>query len=166
MTDRHLQIEQQSSDANLSVGDEDLISTGQTQTDTPRLEGKKLMRVINTVIRNSILAKDSYQGKTIRGLEEVYRIGLDYPYKIDADNIQKLYENPLMMAGAKVGFAEFGDGYQSELEIEHRRAYAAHAIERFGRYSPQGIEALKTSHSHLTKEFRDEYDIPIDRFDL
>lgn len=158
--------------------DETVSSTGKIQigqaeqgtsveADMPRLEGKQLMKVVNAVIRNSILAKDRSQAETIAELEDIYRIGLQYPDKVDADNIQKLFENPLMIGLTGKAFKDLHPrGGVNPARKEHRRAYAEHAVRRLGLRSPTGKAAIRKGNECITDEFRSEFDIPLDDRDL
>lgn len=173
------QLTQQSTVGNETVGETGKIEIGQSEqgaaveADIPRLEGKQLMRVVNSVIRNAPLAFTLERAEKNVGIAEVYKIGLQYPDQIDADNIRKLYQTPVWIAATGKAFQELRDnnsdpsrGYHSDECIEHKRAYAAHAVERFGRYSPQGRQALIFAHGSLTEEFREEHDVPLDPLEL
>lgn len=156
-----------------AVGDTGKIEIGQAEqgtsveTDMPRLEGKQLMKVVNAVIRNSILAADIKQAETIRELEDIYRIGLQYPDKVDVDNIQKLFENPIMISRTGKGFQDIASrGGVNPASGEHRRKYAEYAVRRCGLRSPQGKAAIRKGNDDITPEFRAEFDIPLDDRDL
>ncbi|MEM9446677.1 MAG: hypothetical protein AAGA18_15145 [Verrucomicrobiota bacterium] len=159
-------LEQNDGSVQGSVSADGLIPSGQrieqgtvVSTDIPRLEGKELMEAVNGVIRGSILAEDFKEAAQVAPFEAMYRIGLEHPELVHAGNLQKLYENPMMMHGAGVAFLDLDSP-------ELKRKYAAHAIEVFGRNSPEGIAAIERSHGHLTDEFMKEHNIPIDVLNL
>ena len=156
-----------------TVGDIGKIEIGQAEpgtsveTDMPRLEGKQLMKVVNAVIRNSILAEGLKQAETIAELEDIYRVGLEHPDQVDVDNIQKLFENPIMISRTGKGFKDIASrGGVNPASGEFRKKYAEYAIRRCGLRSPQGRAAFKKGFSDITDEFRAEFDIPLDPKDL
>ena len=125
------------------------------------------MKVVYAVIRNSILAADISQAETIAELEDIYRIGLQYPDKVDADNIQKLFENPLMMRLTGKAFKDLDPrGGVNPAVDEFRRKYAEHAVRRLGLRSPTGKAAVRRASLVITDEFRAEFDIPLNPRDL
>ena len=155
-----------------AVGDTGKIEIGQAEqgtsveTDMPRLEGKQLMKVVNAVIRNSILAKDLKQAETIKELEDIYRIGLQYPDKVDVDNIQKLFENPIMISRTGKGFQDIASSRDLQAQREFRQRYMEYVVRRCGLRGPQGKAAVRKGSDRVTPEFRAEFDIPLDDRDL
>ena len=152
----------------LSQSGKDPLTVGQKMSEIPRLEGDKLLGVVNHVLdMQEIITHSGAVVDNFLGFEPIYLIGLENPNKIWETNIPKLYESSARAVGLSKNFdLGVGDGLEKLDADQIRLDYVDYAIERFGRDSDYTKRAIRFAHHLLSEEFMAQYNVPCNPDDI